>query len=468
MARVLYVVGLTAAFFASQGRAAELVLPQGKGAFYAGEAIELAVAGLAQDATATLELVPQGNGGLGAVSLLVQGDGSTVTFVLPPMTLAPGKYAVRLDGRPSPVEFVVSSGVNISTMLLSQAANLEDVKPLGGNFILGNAFVFGLIGPDGMPSRDPRGRSAGLAAFDRAVALDLPTVVYMYWTGYVTHKPWGNRKGWAEQTMSDTMRMFSLHTAQRLRRYRKNVAALGTIDEPGLGPGKTPDGTWASGYANWDSAPWYERRGWTFTDDPGSRPDADWLKYASIRGGIIGAQQAQARDDLKRVWPDVVFSADNYAAHAVMDGAEPMNQGGQRHPRHPCLPGLGRRPPRCDRRDLHREIAQPDGSRGPGDERPTVGRSHAQPRPARLLSRDAQLHARRRPPQQLVAQLEPDQPRAPQGGQRAGGPARPALRGNAAHRSRRGRPLEPVRDHHALQGRRRPAKPGKRRASRSS
>ncbi len=169
MPRVLYVVGLTAMFFASQGRAAELVLPQGKGAFYAGEAIELAVAGLVKDATAMLELVPQGDGGLGAVSLLVQGDGSTVTFVLPPMTLAPGKYAVRLDGRPSPVEFVVSSGVNNSTMLLSQAANLEDVKPLGGNFILGNAFVFGLIGPDGMPSRDPRGRSAGLSAFDRAV-----------------------------------------------------------------------------------------------------------------------------------------------------------------------------------------------------------------------------------------------------------------------------------------------------------
>ena len=73
--------------------------------------------------------------------------------------------------------------------------------------------------------------------------------------------------------------------------------------------------------------PWYERRGWTFTNDPGSRTDADWLKYASIRGGIIGAQQAQARDDLKRVWPDVIFSADNYAAHAVMDGADPMNQG---------------------------------------------------------------------------------------------------------------------------------------------
>ena len=58
------------------------------------------------------------------------------------------------------MELVVSSGVNNSTMLMSQAANLEDVKPSGGNFILGNAFVFGLIGPDGMPSTDPRGRIA--------------------------------------------------------------------------------------------------------------------------------------------------------------------------------------------------------------------------------------------------------------------------------------------------------------------
>jgi len=326
MVKVLHTVALMALSFASQGQAADLVLPQGKGAFYADEAIELAVAGLARDATATIELLPQGDRGLGPVSLHVRGDGSTVTVVLPPLTLAPGKYAVTLDGRQSSSGFVVSTGVNNSTMLLSQTGSAEDVKPLGGNFFLGNAFVFGRVGPDGMPSQDLRGRSTGLDAFDRAVALDLPTVVYMYWTGYVTHKPWGTRKGWAEQTMSDTMRMFSLHTAQRLRRYSRNVAGLGTIDEPGLGPGKTPAGTWASGYANWDSAPWYERRGWTFTNDPASRPDADWLKYASIRGGIIGAQQLQARDDLKRVWPNLVFSTDNYAAHAVMDGAEPMNQ----------------------------------------------------------------------------------------------------------------------------------------------
>ncbi len=211
-------------------------------------------------------------------------------------------------------------------MLITQTIAMDRVRATGGNFFLGNAFEFGLVDPDGRPSRDPRRRSGGLDAFDRAVAADLPTVVYMYWTGYVTHKPWGNRKGWAESTMGETMRMFNLHAAQRLRRYRRNIASVGTIDEPGLGPGKTPAGGWASGFANWDSGPWYEARGWKFTDDPGAGADAAWRRYATIRGGIIGERQAEAHADIKRVWPDAAFSADNYAAFAVMDGADPMNQ----------------------------------------------------------------------------------------------------------------------------------------------
>jgi len=59
MVRVLKTVGLIAVFFASQGRAAELVLPQGKGAFYADEAIELAVADGSWKASQRLNLVGQ-------------------------------------------------------------------------------------------------------------------------------------------------------------------------------------------------------------------------------------------------------------------------------------------------------------------------------------------------------------------------------------------------------------------------
>ena len=270
---------------------------------------------------------------------------------------------------------------------------------------------------------------AGLETFDRAVALDLPSVIYMYWTGYVTHKPWGTRKGWAEETMGRTMRMFNLHVAQRLRRYRRNIVSVGTIDEPGLGPGKTPAGTWASGFANWDSGPWYEARGWRFTDDPVAGTDDEWRRYATIRGGIIGARQAEAHADIKRVWPDVTFSADNYAAFAVMDGADPMNQRtNDILATHVFLDwGTGRL---GTLGGLYIEKSlESDGASRRGDERPAHGRAHAQPGAEGLLSGDAQRDARRRPAQQLVAQLEPDHAGRPQGRQRAGGRLGPMFRG---------------------------------------
>ncbi|MGP0069947.1 MAG: hypothetical protein ACLQGP_40895 [Isosphaeraceae bacterium] len=314
-------------FLAAPGRASELILPQNRGAFYADESIELVVAGLDRGQASTIALTPRGKpAGIAAREVRVEGDGSTVAVALPPLFLAPGVYEITLDGKPTPHRLTISAGVNDSTMLITQTIGMDRVRATGGNFFLGNAFEFGLVGPDGLPSRDLRRRSGGLNVFDQAVAADLPTVVYMYWTGYVTHKPWGTRKGWAESTMGETMRTFSLHAAQRLRRYRRNLVSVGTIDEPGLGPGKTPAGGWASGFANWDSGPWYEARGWKFTDDPAAGTDDAWRRYATIRGGIIGARQAEAHADFKRVWPDATFSADNYAAFAVMDGADPMNQ----------------------------------------------------------------------------------------------------------------------------------------------
>ncbi len=275
MSRVLAAIGVLGLFLvlAAPGRGAELILPQGRSAFYADESIELAVAGLNRGQAATIALAPQGKtAGLANREVRVEGDGSTVTVVLPPLFLAPGVYETTLDGKPTPHRLTISAGVNDSTMLITQTIDMDRVRATGGNFVLGNAFEFGLVGPDGLPSKDLRRRSGGLNVFDQAVAADLPTVVYMYWTGYVTHKPWGTRKGWAESTMGETMRMFNLHAAQRLRRYRRNLVSVGTIDEPGLGPGKTPAGGWASGFANWDSGPWYEARGWKFTDDPARGP----------------------------------------------------------------------------------------------------------------------------------------------------------------------------------------------------
>jgi hypothetical protein len=303
--------------------AAEIVWPQNRGAFFSTESIEVAVAGLAKGAAATLELQPQKPGAT-AVKVDVKGDGSTVTVVLPPLALAPNVYAVKLDGKDAG-KLTVTTGVPRSTMLLSQTSTRP---PDGGaNFILGNAFSFGLLDPRGMPDTQPRGkRSPGLSAFEAAVAADLPTVVYMYWTGYVTHKPFGDEKSWAEPRMNEAMRLLSFHTAQRLRKYGPDVVSVGPIDEPGLAWGRTPAGGMASGFPNWDEQAWYEQRGWKYTQNIAGQSDADWMKYLTVRCAIIKENYARAKKDIKSVWPAATWSADLYAPYAILDGSDPLNQ----------------------------------------------------------------------------------------------------------------------------------------------
>jgi hypothetical protein len=313
--------GLLAAAWPARG--AEILLPQERSAYYSDEPIELAVAGLDRGTAAALELVPAGNG-LFPVKLAVKGDGSTVALTLPPGSLAPDTYTLRLDGQAAG-KLTVSTGVNESTLLLSQTVN--DPKAAGGNFLVGNAFSFGLLDPQGRPLRDPRGRrSQGMEAFEKSVRADLPALVYVYWTGYVLHKPFGSEKSWPNPQMIEATRLLNFHTAQRLRRYARTVHAVGTLDEPGLSWGRTPAGGMASGFPNWDEEAWYRARGWAYTDNPASRPDDDWMKYLTARCAIIKEVNAQAKKDLKTVWPGVVFSTDLYAPQAIMDGTDPLNQ----------------------------------------------------------------------------------------------------------------------------------------------
>jgi hypothetical protein len=303
--------------------AAEVILPQNRTAFYCAEEIELAVAGLKKGEPATIEIVPAGKG-LKPVSLKITGDGSTVLGVLPANALAPSAYTLRLDGKDAG-KLTISSGVNVSPLLLS--ATVGNPKEAGANFFLGNAFGFGLLDHEGKPALDLRGRrSSGMQAFDNAVRDNLPTVVYMYWTGYVTHKAFGSEKSWAARDMNEATRLLSFHTAQRLRRYHKNIVMVGTLDEPGLSWGKTPAGGMASGFPNWDEEAWYAKRGWKYTQDPASRSDADWMKYMTVRCAIMKEVDAQAKKDLTTVWPGMVFSTDLYAPQAVMDGTDPLNQ----------------------------------------------------------------------------------------------------------------------------------------------
>ncbi|HVW00542.1 MAG TPA: hypothetical protein VHB77_09385, partial [Planctomycetaceae bacterium] len=235
--------------------AAELVFPANRQAYFCSEPIELAAAGIEANHVVAAELDPDREG-LPTVKLTFKGPG-TRTLVLPPYSLAPARYAVKLEGK-DVAQLTITPGVNSSTMLVSQTADASKLRAGGANFILGNAFSFGQLTPDGKPARELRQRrSGGLEQFERGVSMDLSTICYMYWTGYVVHKPWGSEKSWADETMVETMRLFNLHTAQRLRRYSRSIISVGALDEPGLAWGKTPAGGMASGFPNWDEDDWY-------------------------------------------------------------------------------------------------------------------------------------------------------------------------------------------------------------------
>ncbi len=307
--------------------ATKLALPQQRHAFYIDEPIELAVTGLKPDTTATLTFIPDHAGAQKHV-FSVRGDGGTTAFVLPPYSLAPSRYSVALNDR-KVATLHVASGVLDSTFLISQTLPTKQLKASSANFVMGNAFSFGRFSKDGTGplTTDLRAsQSAGFQVFERAIADNFPTLVYMYWTGYVTHKPFGSYKSWGAPENTEAMRLLNFHTAQRLRRYQRNIISVGTIDEPGLSWGKTPKGDTATGFPSWDERAWYEQRGWTFTNDPASRSDDDWMAYIAIRTSMILEQQAQAKRDLKTIWPEVDFSTDFYAPQAVLDGTDPLHQ----------------------------------------------------------------------------------------------------------------------------------------------
>ena len=195
MRRLIVIFVVVACGFSSLP-AAELLFPQERQAFYAFEPIEIAVAGLPEGSTAKVEVVPT-RAGVAPLVFTVVGKTGTTTVELISGSLAPDLYAVKLDGQ-EVGKLTISSGVIDSTLLVSQTANLNELKAGGANFLLSNAFSYGRLNSQQTgPSLAPRGvKTTGMRVFEDAIAANLPTVVYMYWTGYVTHKPFGSMKSW--------------------------------------------------------------------------------------------------------------------------------------------------------------------------------------------------------------------------------------------------------------------------------
>src|SRR5437867_1369907 len=95
-AMILVAAGI--GFGSGLAHSAELLLPANRSAYFAHEAIEIAVTGLAKGQTAAVELTPMKPGAM-TVKFAVTGDGSTVLVSLPPRSLTPNEYTIKLDGK---------------------------------------------------------------------------------------------------------------------------------------------------------------------------------------------------------------------------------------------------------------------------------------------------------------------------------------------------------------------------------
>ncbi len=316
-------MGLLASLVISvtNAQAAHLVLPNIRHSYYSHEKIELAIADLAADQSAQIVLKPK-NGAM-PYTCTVVGKGGTSLIELPSFTLSPGQYQIALDGQSVPgITLNIARANHSSGMLFSETgANIT------GNFVNYHASGrFGLIDRDGSASADVRQRSSNIQLADRYIQNSMPALCYVYWTGYVTHKPWGMHKEWVSDDMLENMRLFNFHVAQRLRRQRDLWISIGAIDEPGLPWGKTPAGGSASGFADWNTAPWLEQHGFEFTNDPGALGDSQYMQYMNLRKLMLREPHQQATDDIKSIWPEALFASDLYAPGAVGDGTDPMNQ----------------------------------------------------------------------------------------------------------------------------------------------
>src|SRR4051794_29456998 len=94
---------------------AEIIFPDSRTSYYSSEPIEIAVAGLVKDVSATVKIAPK-EPGLTALEFVVKGGEGAPTFRLAEFALAPGEYAIQLDGKDAGKLFV-ATGVNVSPML---------------------------------------------------------------------------------------------------------------------------------------------------------------------------------------------------------------------------------------------------------------------------------------------------------------------------------------------------------------
>jgi hypothetical protein len=126
--------------------------------------------------------------------------------------------------------------------------------------------------------------------------------------------------------MWNMMRRFNFTAAQLLRRYGGIITHVAGMDEPGLTDGPNMAGTEMPGFPWWDAKERYELYGWKYTQDPAAGSRDEWMRFIIANVRQMGDCFAQARKDIKTVWPECVYSQDMYVAWDIGEGCDPWNQ----------------------------------------------------------------------------------------------------------------------------------------------
>ncbi|MFP4056705.1 MAG: hypothetical protein ACLF0G_07540 [Candidatus Brocadiia bacterium] len=311
------------------GEAARVFLPAMRFAYRQDEPIEVAIhtRGLPEPRELALRAEP---GSVRLATVRAPAGEGTASVTLAPNALRPGSYTVTAD-----LEGVREAKLEVGpalspTRFFTGGTGRETVASHNVSGYFGNVFGSAWLDSRGedewaMLSPEPLRPHRAFRVFEDAVRDGISAMCYLYWSGYITHKPWNVNNSWSDPDIVVLTQHVTALTAQRLRRF-PNVWSVSPFDEPGLAWSLDRDGRMATLWPN-D----YQRRQFTaetgipMPADIAKMSDAHFLAYLRWRCGIMGRVYDLSKALWRDIAPDFTWSPNIYAGETVNDGAYPLN-----------------------------------------------------------------------------------------------------------------------------------------------
>ncbi|MFW6163212.1 MAG: hypothetical protein ACODAJ_10625 [Planctomycetota bacterium] len=314
------------------GRAGErsrVLLPAMRQAYEQDESIEVAVylADLDAEREVALKAEP---GGLALATRQTSAGESTLAVTLPPNALKPGRYTLSADVQGvQPATLDVGPAVR-PTRFFTGGTGRESVAKHNVTGYFGNCFGPTWVNPHGKTpwdqlDPDPLRPHRSLRVFEDALRDGVGAECYLYWSGYITHKPWNVNNSWSDPDIVRLTEHVTALTAQRLRRF-PSVWAVSPFDEPGLAWSLDRLGRMATLWPNdYQRQQFTAETGIPLPADIATLSEADFIAYLKWRCRIMGRVYDRSKAIWRAIAPEAVWAPNIYAGTCVNDGAYPLN-----------------------------------------------------------------------------------------------------------------------------------------------